>query len=63
MRDQVVNHQMMLSAEVNMAIAYFALPLGWGLFFFRVSRHLRSCVTEFMRRGTVPLGGDPGVSE
>lgn len=57
MRDQVSNGQMMLSVEVNMAVAYFALPLGWGLFFYRVIRHLYSCIHEFRHDGDVTLGG------
>lgn len=59
---QIETNQMMQAADFNMAIAYFALPFGWGLFAFRVARRMYANVREFRQQGTVPLGGE-GVTD
>jgi TRAP-type C4-dicarboxylate transport system permease small subunit len=50
--------QMMQSIDLNMAFAYIALPLGWGLFIVRVIRRLAADVRAFRTTGEVPLGGE-----
>ena len=62
MNVQIVNEQMMQVLDINMAVATFALPFGWGLFVFRVVRRLRENVRTYARTGEVPLGGE-GVTE
>lgn len=50
--------QMMQSLDVNMAFAYLALPLGWGLFVMRVARKMLGDWRQFRTTGTVALGGE-----
>lgn len=54
---QLETEQMMQSLDVNMAFAYLALPLGWGLFVLRVLRRLAQDIRSFRQTGDVPLGG------
>ena len=58
MRLQWVNGQMMQSLDVNIAFAYLALPLGWGLFSYRVLRSMLSDWRQYKSSGTVALGGE-----
>jgi len=55
---QLENQQMSQSVDFNIAFAYFALPLGWGLFVFRVLRRAISDWRSFRSSGTVPVGGE-----
>lgn len=59
---QIANQQMMQTLDFNMAIAYFALPFGWGLFILRVGTHMAKNIGIWRERGQVPLGGE-GVTE
>ena len=52
------NKQMSQSVDFNIAFAYLALPLGWGLFVFRVLRRMTADWQSFQSSGTVPLGGE-----
>ena len=52
------NQQMTQSLDVNVAFAYLALPLGWGLFVFRVLRKMMADWRMFRSTGTVAVGGE-----
>lgn len=57
MQLQLETGQMMQSLDVNIAFAYVALPLGWGLFVYRVLRRLAQDFRAYRGTGEVPLGG------
>lgn len=59
---QIENKQMTQALDVNMAVAYFALPFGWGLFVLRVGNRMAENVRSWRARRLVPLGGE-GLAE
>lgn len=59
---QIVNDVLMTSADLNMAYAQAALPLGWGLLGIRVIERSVRMVRQYRRAGTVDLQGE-GISE
>lgn len=54
---QIRSGQVMPAADVNIAFAYFALPLGWTLLAWRTVQGMRRTVETYRKTGRVPLGG------
>jgi C4-dicarboxylate transporter, DctQ subunit len=54
---QLETKTLMTGFDVNMAFAYAALPLGWGLLIYRVSQRFVRTLHAYSVRGDVPLGG------
>ena len=57
MKLQVDTDTLMTGFDVNMAFAYAALPLGWGLLIYRVAQRFVRTLRSYSRQGDVPLGG------
>jgi len=57
MKLQVDTKTLMTGFDVNMAFAYAALPLGFGLLAFRVIQRFTNTLRSYRRQGHVPLGG------
>lgn len=57
MKLQVETNTLMTGFDVNMAFAYAALPLGWGLLTYRVLQRFAQTLRSYSVDGEVPLGG------
>jgi C4-dicarboxylate transporter DctQ subunit len=57
MKLQVDTNTLMTGFDVNMAFAYAALPLGWGLLIYRVLQRFAQTLRSYLLHRDVPLGG------
>lgn len=57
MKLQMDTRTLMTGFDVNMAFAYAALPLGWGLLILRVLQRFALTLRSYTRNAEVPLGG------
>ena len=57
MKLQVDTNTLMTGFDVNMAFAYAALPLGWGLLIYRVLQRFARTLRSYSLHRDVPLGG------
>jgi TRAP-type C4-dicarboxylate transport system permease small subunit len=57
---QIANDVRMTGADLSMAYAQAALPIGWGLLGFRVLQRAVLMIREFSRSGNVDVQGRAG---